>query len=226
MSRGDVLGSVRRSLRETVLPDASKEHPGSPERSPDTTPADRLLACFVAALEELSGHVHHVSETAEAAELLVTLVGRQGPGRILAWEDQSLPLTGIGALLTRRGLRVEVPRLPPRGEARSATLRDLAEVSVGLTGALGGLADTGSLMLASGVGRSRLASLLPPVHVALVSRRAIYESLGTFLAAHPESLTEGSNLVIVTGPSRTADIELVLTRGVHGPKELHVVITP
>ena len=97
-------------------------------------------------------------------------------------------------------------------------------IAVGLTGALAGLADTGSLVLASGPGRSRVASLLPPVHVAVLSQARMYATLPAFLAANRGAVGETSNLVLVTGPSRTADIEMTLTHGVHGPREVHVIV--
>jgi L-lactate dehydrogenase complex protein LldG len=109
---------------------------------------------------------------------------------------------------------------------RKARLSDLDGILVGLTGAQGGLADTGSLALVSGPGRGRLASLLPPVHIALLPMRQLYPSLPAFLAANPTAATAGSNLVFITGPSRTADIELTLSMGVHGPKEIHAIIFP
>jgi L-lactate dehydrogenase complex protein LldG len=69
---------------------------------------------------------------------------------------------------------------------------------------------------------SRTASLLPPVHLALVRRDAIVATPGDLLRHLPERLPDGlpSNLVLITGPSRSADIELQLTVGVHGPREL------
>jgi len=76
----------------------------------------------------------------------------------------------------------------------------------------------------SGPGRPRLASLLPPVHVAILRADRIYSNLPALVTALAEKGTAGSNLVIITGPSRTADIEMTLTRGVHGPGEVHVVI--
>ena len=88
------------------------------------------------------------------------------------------------------------------------------------------MSDTGSIALVSGPGRGRLASLLPPVHVALVRRVSMLRSLPDLLLERPDLATAGSNLVCITGPSRTADIEHTLSRGVHGPKEVHVVLIP
>jgi L-lactate dehydrogenase complex protein LldG len=92
-----------------------------------------------------------------------------------------------------------------------------------VTGADAALADTGSIGLVHGHGRARLVSLLPPVHVALVPVAHLHATLGALLAAQPHLLGGAANVVFITGPSRTADIEMTLTRGVHGPRIVHVV---
>jgi L-lactate dehydrogenase complex protein LldG len=112
----------------------------------------------------------------------------------------------------------------PDGSERLHRLAELDPIRVGITGAFAGIAESGTFAVISGPGRSRLASLLAPVHVAVLRADRLYPSLAAFFAAHPDVAEEGSNLVLITGPSRTADIEMTLTRGVHGPGEVHVVI--
>jgi L-lactate dehydrogenase complex protein LldG len=86
------------------------------------------------------------------------------------------------------------------------------------------LADTGSVVLAASPEEPRAASLLPDVHVTLVSEDVILPGLDELFAAVGEDLP--SSLAIVTGPSRSADIEQTLTIGVHGPGIVHVVLLP
>jgi L-lactate dehydrogenase complex protein LldG len=88
--------------------------------------------------------------------------------------------------------------------------------------ALYGLADTGSVVLASSPEEPRARSLLPEVHVSLLRVERILPGLAELLAAVVGDLP--SALAIVTGPSRSADIEQSLTIGVHGPGEVHVVL--
>jgi len=71
---------------------------------------------------------------------------------------------------------------------------------------------------------ARLISLLPPIHVAVVSRDRMLSGLDELLSAVPLPADQSSSMVLITGPSRTADIEQILVRGVHGPGEIHVVI--
>ncbi len=96
---------------------------------------------------------------------------------------------------------------------------DVWEAETGVTVADLAIAETGSLLIAAGPGRARLASLAPPRHVVLVRRSQIVATLEEGLAA-----LSGRTSVLITGPSRTADIAGILVRGIHGPKELIVVI--
>ena len=94
----------------------------------------------------------------------------------------------------------------------------------GVSTALYGLADTGSVVLASSPEEPRARSLLPDVHVTLLSEDRILPGLDELFAVLGDDLP--SALAIVTGPSRSADIEQRLAVGVHGPREVHVVLLP
>ena len=93
----------------------------------------------------------------------------------------------------------------------------------GVSNALYGLADTGSVVLSSS-DEPRAQSLLPDVHVTLLREDRILHGLDELFAALGDELP--SSLAIVTGPSRSADIEQKLAVGVHGPREVHVVLLP
>jgi L-lactate dehydrogenase complex protein LldG len=95
---------------------------------------------------------------------------------------------------------------------------------VGVTSADFCLADTGTLVMISSREEARLISLLPPVHIAVVSRQRLLSGLDELLTVLPNPAGQTSSMVLITGPSRTADIEQILVRGVHGPGEIHVVI--
>ncbi len=95
-------------------------------------------------------------------------------------------------------------------------------VRVGVTGALAGIADTGSLLLLSGAGHTLTASLLPQVHVVILKTSRIMPTLANALDL--DEVRTAAAGVVITGPSRTADIEMTLTIGVHGPGELHVFL--
>ena len=95
-------------------------------------------------------------------------------------------------------------------------------VQAGLTGALAGIAETGTLVMPGGPGKPLTASLLPETHLAVLPARDILDRLAQALAL--PQVRQASASVLITGPSRTADIEMTLTIGVHGPKNLVVFI--
>ncbi len=120
-----------------------------------------------------------------------------------------------------------ITRLP---EVRSG-VRDRAELQAlcasadfGITGADYALADTGTLVMLASPQEARLVSLLPPAHIAIVARDRILTGLDELFSLLPDPAAQTSSMVLITGPSRTADIEQILVRGVHGPGQITVLI--
>jgi L-lactate dehydrogenase complex protein LldG len=109
-------------------------------------------------------------------------------------------------------------------EALTITPKDIFSYDVGISTAQCAIAETGTLVLDSASERHRLVSLVPPVHVAIVDASQICETLGEALALLRNGKDLSRAVTFITGPSRTADIELTLTVGVHGPQELYVII--
>jgi L-lactate dehydrogenase complex protein LldG len=124
-----------------------------------------------------------------------------------AWDEAYLP-AGLIQPLRTGGIQVQVTPDPA--------------LRAGLTGALAGIAETGTLVLPGGGGRPQTASLLPEVHFAVLHQADLVQTLVE--ALHLPALREYPTVVLTSGPSRTADIEMTLTIGVHGPRELRVFI--
>ena len=95
-----------------------------------------------------------------------------------------------------------------------------SQILVGVTNAICGLADTGSVLIADGLGSPLHASLLPEIHIAIMNASDILSSMTDAM----DLIKDKKAAVFITGPSRTADIEMTLTIGVHGPKEIHVFV--
>jgi L-lactate dehydrogenase complex protein LldG len=229
VDREKFLSRIRDSLQHTLLPAASPEHPGSFEgyTVAADAPVDKLVENFRRELEAIGGHVYTPSNSETAIDTVLEILRRHQADRIIAWDEPYLATSGIGAALTQAGVSIEEGFIPTEeGAEREERLARLDGVVVGLTGAEAGLADTGTIALISGPGRGRLASLLPPVHITLLPTQKLYPSLPTFLATNPQATTASSNLVFIAGPSRSGDIELALSIGVHGPGEVHVIILP
>jgi L-lactate dehydrogenase complex protein LldG len=117
--------------------------------------------------------------------------------------------------------------------ADPGTLADFNKASfaagAGITGVDFVLAESGTLVLSSATEKVQVASLAPPIHIALYRRSQLVGSLDEVLARLPISNspghpTAGRSVVFITGTSRTADIEQILIRGVHGPREAHAIL--
>ena len=132
--------------------------------------------------------------------------------RVLSWDPSELPC-GAGALAGH----AVFGRSPRAAQARA---------EIGLTGCDAAIAETGSLAMISAPGRSRAVSLLPPAHLAIVSPALLKFSMAEFFADHADQLRQAASCTFITGPSRTADIELTLTLGIHGPGRVVVVLGP
>jgi len=172
---------------------------------------EELEAVFIENAQNAACIVHQPASQEEAINTLLELVGEDKI--ISSWEPGQIPLDGLETALEQAGI---------------ARVGEDAMVQVGVTGVDAALAATGSLVLSSGNGRYRAASLLPPVHVAVVSRSQITEDLEPWLAKQRtsglEAFRQASNIVLITGPSRTADIAMQLVMGMHGPRELHIIL--
>ena len=99
-----------------------------------------------------------------------------------------------------------------------------ASAGCGITSADYALADTGTLVMLSSSEEARMISLLPPAHIAVVPAGRILTGLDELLTILPKPADRTSSMVLITGPSRTGDIEQNLVRGVHGPGEVHLVV--
>src|SRR6185369_3004780 len=100
---------------------------------------------------------------------------------------------------------------------------DIFSYDVGISTAPAAIAETGTLVLDSDCERHRLVSLVPPVHIAIVNASSIVETLSDALTRLQKKEISPA-ITFITGPSRTADIELTLAIGVHGPQELYVIV--
>jgi L-lactate utilization protein LutC len=139
-----------------------------------------------------------------------------GPAPALVAIDDDLDLETLAETLTTAGHDVLRPPDP--------SYRDrLAGAAVGITRCVAAIADTGTLLLAFDQAHPRSTSLLPRTHLAIVGPGDLVPTLADALARLPNPAP--SAVTCVTGPSRSADIEQILTLGVHGPAQVHVVLS-
>ena len=181
-----------------------------------------LVSLFAQRLLTVDGTGHGPLPLRAAANVVLSIFSDAGVDSYLGWDDPGLP--GIHGRLALAGIRRVDAWVPKEPAPRLTHLSAYTDVGGGLTGADFGLAESGSIVLRSGPGRARLASIVPAVHVAILPVGRVVRSLAHYAAEHPAAPTGLSNLVVVTGPSRTGDIEQQLNLGVHGPRHLHVVL--
>lgn len=173
-----------------------------------------LLDLFVVQAEALLCTVTICADDAEAVRAIVDTVTPDTA--VLSWDLAHVPLPGLEAALHEAGIT-------PVYDANPA-------IRVGLTGADAAIAATGTVVVSAGPGRPRQTSLLPDIHIAVIRRAQIVPTMeqwqADLLAQGPDALTASSNMLLISGPSRTADIAMELVLGAHGPREVHVLIVP
>ncbi len=236
-TRAEFLQRVRREMAKTrgLFPAATADRPVDPAEGAEAIRRE-VLERWLAALErfreefERVGGVFYRATGMDEVPAAVSRIAKERDARrIITWSP-SLLGSGLGNRLRADGL--EVVEEPPDGataEERTRFRQGASEADIGVTGVDLAVAETGSLVVISGKGKARSVSLLPSYHVAVFGKAALVESLEQvgviFEALHqePERSISGASITFITGPSRTADIELTLTRGVHGPKEVHAI---
>jgi len=219
MSRQAILDSIRRGLRRgplpvdqaTMLRGRLAAHPRQLIPARSRLPRQEQIALFLRNLEKEFATFERVADEAAVPGAVADYLARHNlPGRF-----------AIAPLLA--GLPwAERPMLQP--EARRADPSDL----VCLTQGFAGVAETGTLMLPSDPGRPTTLNLLPDTAMVLLRASDIVgayeEAWDRLRAAGPPGAWMPRNVMLVTGPSRSADIEQTLELGAHGPRRLHVLL--
>lgn len=216
MDRDAFLTRVGRAVMAAALP----VPPTVSEALPELDQTD-LQTLFRARAMEVSTVVHGPVTRHGTPRAIAGIASGHDARTFIAWDD--LPVSGIPSALTSAGL-TRIDAQVPSGEERSGHQLGYLRLDIGVTGADAGLAESGSIVLSHGPGRARMASLVPEVHIAVLEVGLIQRSLAHWAHQSPGLPGDTANLVVVTGPSRTGDIELHLNLGVHGPRHLHVVL--
>ena len=145
--------------------------------------------------------------------------------KVLSWSFDALPLEGLPESLRDLGLEMVSPK-----DLRPSEVRDaIRHIRFGITGVEAAFASTGSMLMASGPKTHRAASLLPFRHLAIVPFSQLYPTIEAWLDVQRKGdfvqfMRDHANLAMISGASKSADIEGQLTVGVHGPKFVHVIL--
>ena len=165
-----------------------------------------------------AGSFDIVADAAAAADAVVTLLRERSVRRALLGSGGVLDSLDLPARLAAAGVEA-VAVSPPADEGRRGAF---FAADAGVSGVDYLVAETGSVVLLTRPDQPRSLSLLPPLHVAVADRSQLLPDL--FDLFELPSADPPSCLSLITGPSKTGDIELRLVTGVHGPGEIHVVL--
>jgi L-lactate dehydrogenase complex protein LldG len=230
-ARDSILGSIREHLAASAPHDAIHAE-GSHEsvahlqvtsplsdESPSNCSSLSLPEIFKEKLEEVGGHCIVASSHHEVVAALTQIISDLQKTSLRARRIALSNAPALERLLNQ--IEVDVDDI-----AISPDVAELFDYDIGISTAQAAIAETGTLMLESECERHRLVSLVPPVHIAIVGVGNICLTLGEALAAvqGSEARELSPTITLITGPSRTADIELTLAIGVHGPQELYVIV--
>lgn len=182
---------------------------------------DDLAAQFERALTAVHGEVIRAPSLDAALITLDGLLEELQAGPVVASGEPPFDTVDLAQRLPAYEWLIVGPQAAQ--ELDSVKLRDFCATAVaGISGGQAALAETGSVVLASGPQSSRMATLLPPVHIALVPESKLTADLFTWTAARQGDVP--ASLTLVSGPSKTADIEQTMAIGVHGPKRFITIL--
>jgi len=231
VNQNGVLDDIRRALgRSTTVPPISLD----PFIEPGTkTDVGELVAHFTEEATAVRAQVHYMSDklklVGQVGALVAEICRSVGATEVALSDSALIAEMNLQEQLGTQGFTIFMPN--DRSSDHDQMVGRLANCGVGLTAADYAIAETGTIVLTSDEQNALLVSLLPAVHIALVRSSQIAASLDEVISrigkeriGRHDSNGPGRSVTLITGPSRTSDVELVLSIGVHGPKELHVIV--
>lgn len=224
MSVGDSREQILATIRAAVGTAARRDRASAPEfdlrTSVQETRVD-LTERFQSEMIRIGGRIHHATSAESVCAYIEQVAEAEGAKTVICSNTRVADEFDIANRLAAKGIAF----IAEPSQADIVTTAARAEI--GVTGVDYALAETGSLVLVARAGQPRSVSLLPPVHIALIRPEQIirgFDELFALLRADFEATGVKSAVTFITGPSRTADIELTLVVGVHGPQQLHALL--
>lgn len=208
-AREEILARVRASLNRRPDTPVASAPPTARVKPRVAGPTDTEIEQLFTEIGKLTGITRRLAHRDELRSALTELVQAETVQKATIWNTPELEALDVAGALTALGVELVSPQ---------ADKRLVAECDLGVTGVDAALPETGTLVLRSSPERPRVVSLLPRVHLAILRPAALRADLHQVFS----EVKHDGYAVFVTGPSRTADIELTLTIGVHGPKSLYV----
>ena len=221
-SREEILHTIRKGLKDASSDeDFTKRNISNEAQEIQHLTIEQqstLKSKFISELSNVNTKILEASDETEINKVILNLTKEKKLESFSIWESQYLKKLKLKKSLKHAGLKLITAKYKNR----------IANSNIGITEADYAIVDTGTLVLLTKNNQPRSVSLLPPIHLAIVRPEKLVrniQDLFVILKSEQEEEEEiTSCMTFITGPSRTADIELNLTLGVHGPKELYVII--
>jgi L-lactate dehydrogenase complex protein LldG len=213
------MSNARSAILERLRKAPKKPIPELPAWTPYATTTEPALDRFCRLMKAVNTQIVETKRANLAATLRQILADKKANNLLYA------PNTDIGRTLDAAWAAEPGPKLVPYDKP----IEDLKaiminDIDAGVTSTMGAIADTGSLIVWPSVDEPRLMSLVPPIHIAVLEASKLYDNFSTAVAKLGWNKKPPGNTLLISGPSKTADIEGILCYGVHGPKQLVVVI--
>lgn len=208
-TRDRILSRLRTNRPHTVpAPDVY--------RKPLNWDREQCIASFTERMQAVRGEVHRVDRNA-----WIDWINTEIPSR-----DMTRALIGHGAIAENFAAGASGAFDLTRYDKKVEEWKDVLfhEIDFAITGSLAGLAESGSLVLWPDTNEPRLMSLAPPLHIALLEADRLYENFAHMIKQEDWAAGMPTNALLISGPSKTADIEQTLAYGIHGPKQLITLV--
>lgn len=221
-SREEILHTIRKGLKgvdpEKTFDDRNFQFEAEEVQKLIEEQQGNLETQFIGELNKVNTNVIEAGSEDEVKSFLQDIIKEKELKSFAVWESQFLKEINLKQDFKDAGLKLITAKNKNR----------MANADIGITEVDYAIADTGTLVLLTDKNQPRSVSLLPPIHVAIVRPANLVRNIKDLFIILKSRLQNSEDITscmtFVTGPSRTADIELSLTLGVHGPKELYVVI--
>ncbi len=221
-SREEILHTIRKGLKGVASEETTVERDFLSEAEEIQKLIkglqDNLKTQFIDELANVNTNVAELENEKNINKTLLNLIKEKELKSFSIWESKYLKEINLKEDLKEAGLKLITAK----------NKNKIANSDIGITEVDYAIADTGTLVLLTNKNQPRSVSLLPPIHLAIVRAENLVRNINDLFIILKSKLKDSEDITscmtFITGPSRTADIELNLTLGVHGPKELIVVI--
>ena len=226
-ARAEILETIARALKRAARPESLRVESSRnldqivvEIRRKCERRREKLIEQFESELQKAGARFHQATNGDSVVEQILQIASVRQTRTAISWNTELFNGIDLAGNLEKKGIRFITEA------SDDAFVQRAASADIGVSCVDHAIADTGTLVLLARTGQARSISLLPPVHVAIVRPGQILSSLDDLFPVlrHEGNGELASAVTFITGPSRTADIELTLVVGVHGPQELHVVL--